>query len=69
MQLEFSDPLRHRDARPRQEAGAHPIGDGAKSQVDTRGLDLIGRKRSRRHDGAVLRQRRNHAVGQDAVIG
>ncbi len=69
MQLQLGDALPHGDARPGQKAGAHPVGDGAEPQVNARGLDLIGRKLLRRRDGAVRRQRRDHAVGQDAVIG
>ena len=38
---EFGQDLGHRAAAPRQEAGAHPIGDLAQAQIEARRLELV----------------------------
>ena len=68
VQLEFVDALGDRGARPGQEARAHAIGDLAEPQVEARRLDLIRRELERREDRAVARERRDHVVGQDALL-
>ena len=55
-------------ARPGQEARAHPVGDIAEPQVEARRLDLVGGELARGNDGAAGVQRRDHAVGQDALV-
>ncbi len=52
-----------------QKARAHAVGDGAEAQVEARRLDLIGSERIVRANAAGLRQRRDHAVGQNALVG
>ena len=68
MQLQFVDALGDRRVRTGQEARAHAIGDLAQPQVEARGLDLVGHEVVGGQDRAVLRQRRDHVVGQDAFL-
>ena len=56
-------------AGPGQEARAHAIGDVAEPQIEARRLDLVGREVGGGQDAAGLRERRDHAVGQDALVG
>ena len=67
VQLQFVDAFGHRRARPRQEAGAHPIGDVAETQIEARRLDLAFDKRIGRQNKAGVRHRRDHAIGQNAI--
>ena len=67
MQLQFVDALGHRRARPRQKAGADPVGDVAETQIEARRLDLAFDKGIGRQDQAGIGHRRDHAVGQDAI--
>ncbi len=69
VEFQFGDPLRDGGARAGQKTGAHAIGDGAETQIEARRLDLIGRERIARHNRAVAFKRRDHAVGQDSLIG
>ena len=66
VQLELVDALGDRGVRAGQEARAHAIGDLAEPQVEARGLDLVGDEVAGAQDAAVLRQRGDHVVGQDA---
>ena len=68
VQLQFGDAARDRAARPRQETRAHPIGDGAEAQVQARRLDLIGGELPGGGNPARLRQRRDQAVGKNALV-
>jgi hypothetical protein len=54
-------------SRPRQEAGAHPVGDIAEAQIEARRLDLALDKGIGRQNKAGIRHRRDHAVGQNAI--
>ena len=67
VQLQMLDALRHRGV-PGQEARAHPIGDVAEPQVEARGLDLVGREVVGGQNPTRLRQRRDHAIRQDALL-
>ena len=67
MQLQLVDALGHRRARPRQEAGAHPVGDIAEPQVEAGRLDLAFDERIGRQNQAGIGHRRDHAVGQNAM--
>ena len=51
-----------------QEACAHAIGDGAEAQVEARRLNLAGGERIGGANSALLRQRRDHAVGQNSLL-
>ena len=68
VQLQFVDALGDRGVRTRQEARAHPIGHFAEPQIEARGLDLVGHEIIGGQDRAVLRQRRDHVVRQDASL-
>ena len=54
--------------RAGQKARAHAIGDVAEAQVEARRLDLVGREVGRGQNRAAGGQRRDHAVGQDALV-
>ena len=68
VQLQLVDALRDGGARAGQEARAHPVGDGAEPQVETRRLDLVGNERLLRQDGAALGERRDHPIRQNAFV-
>jgi hypothetical protein len=68
VQLELLDALGDCRARARQEARANPIGHFAEPEIEARGLDLVGDEIVGRQDRAVLRERRDHVVGQDASL-
>ena len=67
VQLQMLDALRDRGAAG-QEARAHAIGDVAEPQVEARGLDLVGREVVRGQNPTGFRQRRDHAVRQNALV-
>ncbi len=67
VQLQLVDALGDGRAGPRQEAGAHPVGDVAEPQVEARRLDLALDEVVGRQDQAGIRHRRDHAVGQNAI--
>ena len=67
VQLQFVDTLSHR-GRPGQEARAHAIGHLAQPQIEARRLDLVGHEIGRWQNPAVGGQRRDHAVGQNALV-
>jgi hypothetical protein len=68
VELQIGDALRDRGARAGQKTRTHPIGDRAEAQIETRRLNLICRERIARMNPARLRQRRDHAVGKNALI-
>ena len=67
VQLEFVDALRNRRAA-RQEACAHAVGHLAQPQIKARRLDLIGHELVFGQNPAAGGERRNHAVGQNALV-
>ena len=67
VQLQFVDALGDR-GRAGQEAGAHAIGHLAEPQIEARRLDLVGHEFGGRQNRAAGGQRRDHAVGQDALV-
>ena len=54
--------------RAGQEARAHAVGDLAQPQIEARRLDLVGHEIGRGQNPAVGGKRRDHAVGQDALV-
>ena len=68
VQLEFVDALGDRGVRTRQEARAHAVGHLAEPEIEARRLDLVGHEIIGRQDRAILRQRRDHVVRQDASL-
>ena len=54
--------------RARKKARAHPVGDFAEPQIEARGLDLILGEGALDADRALLRQIRDHAVGQGCPL-
>ena len=54
--------------RPGKKARPHTIGDLAQPQIEAGGLDLIGHELVFRQNRAVCGERRDHAVGQDALV-
>ena len=54
--------------RPRQETRAHAVGDLAQPQVEARRLDLVGDELVFGQNPAVRGERRDHAVGQNALV-
>ena len=67
VQFEPFDALGHRRA-PGQEARAHAIGDFTQPQIEARRLDLVGHEIGRGQNPAGRGERRDHAVGQDALV-
>jgi hypothetical protein len=68
VQLQLGDALRDRNPRTGQKTGAHAIGNRAEAQIETGWLNLIRCKRSAGTNGALLRERRNYAVGQNSAV-
>ncbi len=54
--------------RAGQEARAHAVGDVAEPQIEAGRLDLVGHEVGGGQNPAGGGQRRDHAVGQDALV-
>ena len=67
VQLELVDPLGDGRAA-RQKTRAHAIGNLAEPKIEAGGLNLIGHELVFRQNRAVCGERRDHAVGQDALV-
>ena len=51
-----------------RKAMVHAIGNRAEAQIETGGLNLVDIERPRGANPALLRQRRDHAVGQNSLL-
>jgi len=68
VELQLLDALGDRCVRTRQEARADTVGHLAEPEIEARRLNLVGHEIIGRQDRAILRERGDHVIGQNALL-